>query len=273
MENAPEGAKTTKKHYVAPPNKTFGVKTKGLSFENFFEQNPKESVSPQVGETKERIFRKTFEVIERPISTATEQASFTIESKSFRIRRGKTTVIRRCQEIMHMLWDMGHKHFAIVTPQFLQNAVFWCAGGDYRTAKRYIGFNKTMKKGKHKENVGHIPGYLERLHYAERMNNGKYRLNHEIVPLPYHHEQKQLVPPQTPLPNSNEASSSIVKMCVRKGVNGSNVEDHEGEALASIYNYNKQQHNTHTNRSSESILERLTAEDLAILRASKGEGG
>jgi len=113
---------------------------------------------------------------------------FTTEPKH-RIRRGYTIVIRRCKEIMKHLWQCGHRTF--VSQDDLDQAIFFNAGGDYRTLKRYRGF-EIYSRGRKLDpprRLKHVPGYLERLRYIQRVGAGKYRVFHEYVNLSYHREQ------------------------------------------------------------------------------------
>lgn len=156
---------------------------------------------------QERILRKTtiFEAISRP---------FTTEPKIRRIRRGHTIVIRRCKEIMKHLWQCGHK--IIISRNDLDNAIFYNAGGDYRTLKRYRGFD-VYSKGRKLDPprlLKHIPGYLERLRYIQRFGNGKYRIFHENVPLDYHCEQVVF---STPLGVNMNGNMSKMEMCACEG--------------------------------------------------------
>jgi hypothetical protein len=183
----------------------------------------------------ERILRKTLEIIERP---------FTTEVKGFRIRTGYTIVIRRCQDVMKMLWQRNMKKVA--SKDEIESAIFFCVGGDYRTIKKYIGFERVTKGG----TPIWTPGYLERLHYIEKLPGGfskpNYRLNHIYVPLNYHYEEKF---PSVPSSQICEGSSSINKMCVCAEGNGSSL-----DAMATDRETNKtNKHNTHTNQLSESI--------------------
>lgn len=182
----------------------------------------------------------------------TLQRSFTTEPKyRRRIRRGHTIVIRRCQEIMQHLWQTDHRT-KLVRKEDLEAAVFYCAGGDYRTLRKYVGFD-IYKKGNIQKNV---KGHLQRLRYVEKVGNGKYRLNHYAVPLNYHYQEGLVPPLPSPFPREmNIVSSSKDEMCVRSGgleVEGrGHGEEHERDVITSI----KQQNNnntTHTNQSGES---------------------
>ena len=115
----------------------------------------------------EKILRKTYEIIER---------SFTTEPKIKRIRRGHTIIIERCQQVMEHLWDMGFTYNAVVSSQPIENAVFYCVGGDYRTIKKYVGFAVTIRRGNDYEpsQTKRVPGYLEKLHYVDKTGKGLY---------------------------------------------------------------------------------------------------
>ena len=195
----------------------------------------------------EKILRKTYEIIER---------SFTTEPKIKRIRRGHTIIIERCQQVMEHLWDMGFTYNAVVSSQPIENAVFYCVGGDYRTIKKYVGFAVTIRKGNDYEpsQTKRVPGYLEKLHYVDRTGKGLYVLRHESVPLPYHYNE-ELIPPQTPLTNVGEtALESKDVLCVRHGEGYSKGKSLRNLAVSQHSSKNiQQQHNTHTNQLSESI--------------------
>lgn len=228
-------------------------------------------LSPQPN--KERILRKTLEVIERPVTQhVTEtQKTFTTEPKSFRIRRGHTIVIRRCKQIMKHLWQMGFRHGALVRREPIGAAIFYCAGGDYRTIKKYLGFRRVLRKGNYLNppQTIYVPGYLERLHYFERAKQGNYRLCHEAVSLPYHYEEGLFL--RAPLGPNSECASSKEVLCVRREAEESKRFGYGEGPMGPTNNLQQQQHNTHTNQLSESNARSLTPEEQAILKATLGD--
>jgi len=191
------------------------------------------------------------------------QVTFTAKPKTFRIRRGKTIVIRRCQEVMHHLWMMGLKNRVRHEP--IESAIFYCVGGDYRTIKKYLGFRITLRKGNAIEppQTRWVQGYLERLHYIDRAGNGEYVLRHECVPLNYHYEEKFDFLAHSECPNE-ESSSSKEEMCVCGEAEESGCCEHGLEAIASGKKETNKQ-NTHTKQLSES---NLPPEELRVLEAS-----
>ena len=186
----------------------------------------------------ERIYRKTFEVIDRPLVPFEQKPKY-------RIRRGHTTVIRRANGTMRHLYQTGHRDE--VTVDDLDQAIFFCVGGDYRTLKRYRGFD-IHSKGNAVDPprlIKHVPGYLERLRYIERSGNGKYRLNHYLVPLKYHYREGFVFPNEGV--NHQHGKNVCVQPSDRVGVRS-----HGEGAIAPILTNKTNKHNTHTNRSSES---------------------
>jgi hypothetical protein len=112
--------------------------------------------------------------------------AFTTEPR-LRIRRGHNITIRRCYEVAKHLWQCGIRDKA--TREELENAIFYCVGGDHRTANRYIGrwlFSRPVKSGgvivDPARKIKYVKGYLERLHFIESSGLGKYELNFGAVP-------------------------------------------------------------------------------------------
>jgi hypothetical protein len=199
------------------------------------------------------------------------QKSFTSEPKIYRIRRGHTIVIRRCQDIMKHLWQMGLRHRAIVTKDVLEGAIFYCAGGDYRTVRKYTGFDIVLEPSKA---LKHIPGYLEKLRYADRIGGGKYYLRHTAVPLPYHYSEKFY--PPSPRPKSMNVQQSNPVLCVRSGSGGSVVSegafDVAEDNVPTTKLNKKQNNNTHTNQLSKSKLCDNERRLIRVLDSSVKEG-
>ena len=212
-------------------------------------------------------------------SETKQTAVFTTESKGFRIRRGHTIIIRRCKDIMRHLWQTAHKGSA--TREIIDQAIFFCAGGDYRTIRRYRGFylSKAQK---------YIPGYLQRLRFIERVGerNGQilYLVNHRT--LPYFRKQANF---SAPSGSKSDSHTSKVKMCV----GNSQGQQRHGERLKQHSTVKTQYNNTttHTNRSSESKkskqkptnldkttdidknMSKLSAAELRILKATRRKEG
>jgi len=198
---------------------------------------------------------------------------FTTASKGFRIRRGRTIIIRRCKDIMRHLWQTNHRR--TVTQGDLDQAIFFCAGGDYRTIRRYRGFYlpKAMRS---------VPGYLQRLRYIERVGfkEGQlwFLLNHET--LPYYSKQVNFGAPSGA--NNDRLHSQAENVCVQGRA------ESQRQVTSPHNTIKQQQHNTHTNRSSESNrskeiikslnktadfnknMSKLSVEELRILKAAEG---
>ena len=216
---------------------------------NFDQQNP------TVG-NKERIFERTLteRVIEKP---------FTTEPR-FRIYRGHTITIRRCYNIAKHLKQCGFKTGDILKDDDVDNAVFHCVGGDYRTAKRYKGYDifsrpkfaqgAMVEPGRY---IKHVKGYLERLHILTREGNG-YRLFLAVVEF-----------------TNDEASGiSITNLCVQglgkvnvfKGMeNGAT--KHSTTTTTQHTQISQVKVNEGISKHTEGIL---TNEEEAILRAAQG---
>lgn len=170
---------------------------------------------------------------------------FTTEGTRFRIRRGHTIIIRRCKAIMRLLWQTNHRQIA--SEEEIDQAIFYCAGGDFRTLGRYRGFysNRSMKS---------VDGYLQRLRYIEkakgRTKNGcpLYFVNHQT--LPYYTRQAVFSPFQSPTRGDRPHIQSK-NVCVQERAEG----NHEVtlEQSPSIEKQTNNNNYTHTNQSSESI--------------------
>jgi len=125
-------------------------------------------------------------IVERTLTERVIEKPFTTEPR-FRIYRGHTITIRRCYNIAKHLKQCGFKTGDILKDDDVDNAVFHCVGGDYRTAKRYKGYDifsrpkfaqgAMVEPGRY---IKHVKGYLERLHILTREGNG-YRLFLAVV--------------------------------------------------------------------------------------------
>lgn len=166
---------------------------------------------------------------------------FTTESKH-RIRRGYTIVIRRCKEIMKHLWQCNHKTF--VSQDDLDQAIFFNAGGDYRTLKRYRGFElySRGRKDEPRRRLKHVPGYLERLRYIKRVGALKYQVLHEVVDLSYHREQTVF---SRVFGSKMNSHISKLEMCVCKGEKDG-MEEKEAIAPSTTKNQQTTTHTPHT---------------------------
>lgn len=162
----------------------------------------------------ERVLRKTetHELIERTFTTQPKYRR--------RIRRGHTIIIERCKDIMQALWQDNFR--VRCTKKDLDRMVFLCAGGDYRTRNKYIGYYREQAREL-------VDGYLQRLGFIQRIGgsarNGVYLLNHFKVNRDYHVKQAKISPIRAP---NNESMPCINKMCV------SNREDKEQHVAMAV---------------------------------------
>jgi len=192
----------------------------------------------------------------------TIERSFTTEPKRFRIKRGHTIVSKRCKDVMESLYK-NHKLKETCDRDTLENEIFLCAGGDYRTIRKYLGFCISFKNGGRKK----IKGYLERLRFIETVNPKLFLLNHWRVNRPYHYQES--LSPNPPLPTFDEIQDSHRKnVCVQE-LADENVRGCGVEAKASILIKNNNNNNTHTNQLSESILTPKEKLILELARATK----
>jgi len=188
------------------------------------------------------LFRKVFDI----------QKTFTTEPKtSRRIKRGHTTILWRCQDVMESLYrNLGLKDQA--TLKEIQDEVFLCCGGDYRTVRKYVGSNKVLKSGATK----HYNGYLEKVGYIKRVKPNLFKLYHLKVSRPYHYTESLPLSPSPPSTFDEIVMQAGGKIIQRRNVCVPVINNEElgktSEEAKAIKLINNNNNNTHTNRSSES---------------------
>jgi hypothetical protein len=190
--------------------------------------------------------------------------SFTTEPK-LKIFRGHTITIRRAYNVAKHLKQCGFKTGDILTDDDVDNAVFHCVGGDYRTAKRYKGYDiytrPKFSQGAMVEPgrfIKHVKGYLERLHILSRSDKG-YRLFLGVIDFS----------------NGEASGMSIGNLCVCSLDKVLDVKLPVNDATNDYNNNNTQhtqisrvkvKHSIGISKHIESIID-LTPEELAILTA------
>ena len=205
-------------------------------------------------EGKERILRKTLEVIERLYLTVDSQFREPAKPK----RRRKSPILRKCEELMEILWEDGYRNE--IPWHTLRGYVVAVCGGFRTTVSDYLGKRAKYYKSRGREGVLKTPakqGYLEGFGFIKKKSPKIVSLNHEGVRRSYHCEQSNIV--SFSLSNSHKEYERTVG------------------AIAPT-NSDKNNNNTKSEREIKKFKQTcqkptLTSEELRILEASTREGG
>lgn len=182
---------------------------------------------------KERIFRKTIEIIEKSANPLTNQTTFTTAPKTRRHIKHSISG-KRATAFMEHLWRIGFNRckYKALKIQFIQ----FFGTNDQRVITKYLGRPETkethhgnqilrlnLTQGKHAlfsySNTRKLEakiGLMETLGFITlNKKNGWARIHHELMS--YYSKQLSLesFPPRSPLQETSESMSSIQDYCVR----------------------------------------------------------